>query len=271
MRNKFALAILLLALSACASIPEEESASAPAEQPSETLLSRQVVAAHEQSVRLELRLSDFEKKLGTLGQLVRKLAKQQNGLEERIEHLHRAGTATGKAPSPPRVRRAPRPCAQQKTPSLPRIEKSQSAAKPRKLLPVDSTLAAQESYNIAYRSIRARKSEEAILHFRDFLRRFPKNKLAANAQYWLGESYYDLREYPAALEEFKKVLTRYPNSRKAPDAYYKRALTYLRIKNPRLAALEFEKLIEGFPKDRLTEKAKSRLRTLHQAGISTKP
>lgn len=269
MRNKFALAIVLLALSACASIPEEESATAPTEQPSETLLSHQVVAAQEQSVRLEVRLSEFEKKIGTLGQLVRKLAKQQNGLEERIERLHRGDGATGKAPSPPRVRSATRPGAQQKTSSPPRRGKSQSAAKARQSISTSSALTAQESYNIAYRSIRARKSEEAILHFRSFLRRFPNNKLAANAQYWLGESYYDLKEYPAALEEFGKVLTRYPNSRKAPDAYYKRALTYLRIKNPSLAALEFEKLIEEFPKDRLTEKAKSRLRTLQQAGINT--
>jgi len=233
------------------------------------LLSRQVVSAQEQGARLEVRLSDFEKKIGTLGQLVRKLAKQQNGLEERIERLQRTSGAIEKTPSAPRIQKASRPRTPNKKTPQPRREKKKSTAKARRFITTKAILTAQESYNIAYRSIRARKSEEAILYFRSFLRQFPKNKLAANAQYWLGESYYDLREYPAALEEFKKVLTRYPNSRKGPDAYYKRALTYLRIKNPRLAALEFEKLIEEFPKDRLTEKAKKRLRTLHQAGIST--
>ncbi len=92
------------------------------------------------------------------------------------------------------------------------------------------------------------------MHFRDFLARFPKSKLAGNAQYWLGESYYDLREYPASLEEFNKVVKRYPKSRKVPDAYYKRGLTYLRMKDPRRAALEYEKLIENYPKHRLFEK-----------------
>jgi hypothetical protein len=59
------------------------------------------VAAQEQSAQLDVRLSDFEKKIGTRGQLVRNLAKQQNGIEERMERLHRASGASGKAPIPP--------------------------------------------------------------------------------------------------------------------------------------------------------------------------
>ena len=122
----------------------------------------------------------------------------------------------------------------------------------------------QEAYNLAYRAIRQRKSEEAILLFRNFLRRFPKSRLAANAQYWLGESYYDLKEYPASLEEFQKVLLRYPRSRKVPDALFKRALTYNRMKNPRSAALEFEKLIEKYPRHPLSQKASGRLRGMRK-------
>jgi tol-pal system protein YbgF len=281
MRNKLKLLLLCLVLSACASRTQKaENEALPAGQPPESVLSRQVVSAQEQSARLEVRLSEFEKKISTLGQLVRKLTKQQNSLEARLDNLGR-GLKTAPTPpiskqkpprriSPTRRRMSRKPPA--KPTSKPRPTQARrtirSKQKKRNISsPAGGALTSQEAYNVAYRAIRARKSEEAILHFRDFLARFPGSKLAGNAQYWLGESYYDLREYPASLEEFKKVIKRYPKSRKVPDAYYKRGLTYLRIKDPGRAALEFEKLIENHPKHRLFEKTQKRLRALYRAGV----
>ena len=37
--------------------------------------------------------------------------------------------------------------------------------------------------------------------FEAFLSNYPKHKLAGNAQYWLGESYYVTKNYEIALEE----------------------------------------------------------------------
>lgn len=271
MRKNLLLLFIPFLLFSCASLPEgeETSGGASSAQESETLLSRQVVAAQEQSAKLEVRLAEFEKKVTVLGKIVRRLTQRQSEAEGRIDRLARGGVSRSYSPPPaPRkkktkktARSVRRPAPRAPAPKAPAKARPAAASK----APAGSgPVSMQEAYNLAYRAIRQRKSEEAILLFRNFLRRFPKSRLAANAQYWLGESYYDLKEYPASLEEFQKVLLRYPRSRKVPDALFKRALTYNRMKNPRSAALEFEKLIEKYPRHPLSQKAGGRLRGMRK-------
>jgi TolA-binding protein len=208
MRNQLKLVLLCVVLSACASRTQKaENEVLPDGQPPESVLSRQVVSAQEQSARLEVRLSEFEKKISTLGQLVRKLTKQQNSLEARLDNIGRDPKTAPSPPlsrqKPPRKISPPRRRMSHKSPPKPTLKPRttrtwrtiRSKQKKRKISsPVGGALTSQEAYNVAYRAIRARKSEEAILHFRNFLTRFPGSELAGNAQYWLGESYYDLRE-----------------------------------------------------------------------------
>jgi tol-pal system protein YbgF len=208
------------------------------------------VAAQERGARLEVLTSQLAEQVKTLGGVVRELQTQQSRLEEQIEQLRRDAMAAKTAPAPP-------------APSLPPVS---STGTPSPSLTRLASLPPERAYNLAYRAMREKKSREAISLFQEFLRRHPKNALAANAQYWLGESHYDLKEYIPALEAFGMVLQRHPASRKVPDALYMSGLTYLRLKNPRQAALEFEKLIERFPRHSLTEKAKGQLRTLNLSG-----
>ena len=44
-----------------------------------------------------------------------------------------------------------------------------------------------------------------MLDFIDFIAKYPKHPLAANAQYWIGEAYWAQRDYRQALVEFEKV------------------------------------------------------------------
>ena len=62
--------------------------------------------------------------------------------------------------------------------------------------------------------------DRAIKAFRTFLVKYPDSGLADNAQYWIAEGNYVLRNYKLALEEFTKVMN-YPQSSKAPDALLK--------------------------------------------------
>ena len=45
----------------------------------------------------------------------------------------------------------------------------------------------------------------------------PSHRLAGNAQYWLGETYYVRRDYQNAAVTFAEGFQKYPNSEKAPD------------------------------------------------------
>lgn len=82
-----------------------------------------------------------------------------------------------------------------------------------------------------------------------------KNKLADNAQYWIGECYYSLKNYQRAIIEFEKVFS-FPNSNKNDDAQFKLGLCYAAIGNRVKAREEFQRLIDYFPKSEYVTRAK---------------
>lgn len=53
--------------------------------------------------------------------------------------------------------------------------------------------------------------------FREFLAANPNHRLAGNAQYWLGETYYARKDYKDAAAAFAEGVKKYPKSEKAPD------------------------------------------------------
>ena len=54
--------------------------------------------------------------------------------------------------------------------------------------------------------------------FRDFLHKYPSDRLAPEAQYWLGESLFQDQQYRDAAEAFLAVSTKYDTTARAPDA-----------------------------------------------------
>ena len=56
--------------------------------------------------------------------------------------------------------------------------------------------------------------------------RHPHHELADNAQYWLGEVYYDQKDYARALTEFRATVTAYPRGNKVADALLKVGFAY---------------------------------------------
>jgi tol-pal system protein YbgF len=58
----------------------------------------------------------------------------------------------------------------------------------------------------------------AIAGFRNFIAQYPKSPLAHRAQYWIGDSYYNLRDYKNAIASQQRVIANYPDSASVPDA-----------------------------------------------------
>ena len=73
-------------------------------------------------------------------------------------------------------------------------------------------------YNLARQRLDQGQAAKARDLFQDFMNRYPKDELAANAQYWLGETYYAEKKWNDAIVEFQKVLKEYKGSDKVPDA-----------------------------------------------------
>ncbi len=78
----------------------------------------------------------------------------------------------------------------------------------------------QQEYDAAFELMKQGQYERAVKAFRAFLVKHPDSGLADNAQYWVAEGNYVLRNYKLALEEFTKLLNT-PGNPKAPDALLK--------------------------------------------------
>jgi tol-pal system protein YbgF len=96
----------------------------------------------------------------------------------------------------------------------------------------------------------------------DFVKRFPNSGYAANAQYWLGNSYFAQRDYKNAIAAQEVVATTYRDSAKAPDAMLNIASSYIELKDKKSAKKAFQQLITKFPDSSAAQAAKDRLATL---------
>ncbi|HEX9078864.1 MAG TPA: tol-pal system protein YbgF [Desulfuromonadaceae bacterium] len=98
--------------------------------------------------------------------------------------------------------------------------------------------------------------------FTKFLEQYPKHDLAANAHYWIGETYYSEKNYDQAILAFQEVIKNYPKREKAPAAMLKQALSFRAIKDPKSAKFVLKRLVEAFPKSDDAKKARELLKQM---------
>ena len=98
--------------------------------------------------------------------------------------------------------------------------------------------------------------------FIKFLDQYPKHDLAANAQYWIGETYYNEKGYESAILAYQEVIKQYPGKDKVPAAMLKQAMSFRAIKDLKSTRFVLKKLEEGFPKSDEAKKAKELLKEI---------
>jgi tol-pal system protein YbgF len=76
----------------------------------------------------------------------------------------------------------------------------------------------QDEYDMAYGYVLHKDYSLAEQSFRDFLKKYPNERLVPEAQYWLGESLFQQQRYRDAAESFLGVSTKFERTGKAPDA-----------------------------------------------------
>jgi tol-pal system protein YbgF len=117
-------------------------------------------------------------------------------------------------------------------------------------------------YRTAYDTLRAGNRTEAEQLFREFLRNFPSSDLADNSQYWLGECFYDRKEFAQAVREFRRVIERYPSGNKAPDALLKVGFSYLALGSVDAGKQTLLQLQRSYPRHEAATLAAARLAEL---------
>lgn len=105
----------------------------------------------------------------------------------------------------------------------------------------------KQLYETAYGYLLQQDYGAAESAFDDFLKRFPTDNLAGNAQFWLGESYFVRGQFKPAASAFLKGYQTYGKSAKAPDSLLKLAMSLGRMGQKDAACSSFNELNTRFP------------------------
>ncbi len=105
-----------------------------------------------------------------------------------------------------------------------------------------------ETYRAALQAYREGQATKAIEQFRQFIRGAGTSDLTDNAQYWIGESYYNARDYNRAIIELNEVLLKYPQGDQVPGALLALATAFAESGDKIDARLILQKLITDHPK-----------------------
>jgi tol-pal system protein YbgF len=110
------------------------------------------------------------------------------------------------------------------------------------------TASPQDEYDLAYGYVLRKDYALAEQTFRDFLRKFPNERLVPDAQYWLGESLFQRQRYRDAAESFLAVSTKFEKSGKAPDSLLRLGQSLAALKQKEAACATLAEVGRKFPR-----------------------
>jgi tol-pal system protein YbgF len=122
----------------------------------------------------------------------------------------------------------------------------------------------QAEYQAAYDllSPQQRRYDDAAKAFASFLKKYPQDPLAPNAQYWLGEANYVSQHNAEAQQAFELVVERYPDSTKAPGALFKIGRLQQAAGKNDAARASFQRVLTDYPDSPAAGLARQRLEQL---------
>ncbi len=147
------------------------------------------------------------------------------------------------------------------TPAAPAVAPSSSAtvAPTAAVVTAPMSAAEQEAYAAAFNQFKIGNYQGAIVGFQHFIQTYPKSRNAASAQYWIGNSYFNLRAFKKAIASQRYLIAAYPASPKASDAMLNMASSYQGMGNIAVARKTLSQLIAKYPISHAAELAKQRL------------
>lgn len=120
----------------------------------------------------------------------------------------------------------------------------------------------QTLYLSSKKAYDAGRYEEARKGFQELVDTYPTSDHADNAQFWIGETYYNEKWYEKAILEYQKVIENYPSGNKVAAALLKQGLSFLTIGETNNARLLLQDLVNKHPGTQEAEVAKKKLDSL---------
>ena len=173
------------------------------------------------------------------------LAQQVQNLEARVQQLEsRLASQEGyqKPPAAARERAVPAPSV---PPSPP---------------PAVSSAAADKNYAEGMRLYHAKKFGDARHQLYQSLKNQPKGPKAAEARYYLADSFYQEGKYQEAGVEFNKLRVQFPKSILAPAGLLRQALCYKNQQQTGTYRSTLQKLVKAYPNSPEAKEAQKMLK-----------
>lgn len=148
----------------------------------------------------------------------------------------------------------------------PSATSSNSPAGPAGMAPIS----ADTLYQNALRDYTSGNYALSRQEFSDYIKNFPKNDLASNAQFYLGEIAYTQGDYKAAIAAYETVLQNYPQSFKLGASLLKKGMAELELGRRTSATRDLRDVIRRFPGSDEAHRAEAKLRELERPSSRTR-
>jgi tol-pal system protein YbgF len=120
--------------------------------------------------------------------------------------------------------------------------------------------AAEAAFAAALKTFRAGEHGQAVLELTDFIGRYPKHPLAARAQLWIGDAYFNQRDYRQALLEYRKAVdAAAPDSTAAADGWLKVGHAYASLRERPAATAAWRRVMRDYPRTEAAAQARALL------------
>jgi len=121
---------------------------------------------------------------------------------------------------------------------------------------------ARQVYDQAQRDRSSGQFDLAMQGFDAYIKYFPAGDLAPNAQFFIGQIYYDKADFGNSIKAFDSVLEKYSENTKTPDAMYMKGMALWKSGQPTAAGKEFLNVIQKYPKSDVAPKAREARKAL---------
>lgn len=106
----------------------------------------------------------------------------------------------------------------------------------------------KDEYDLAYGYVLRKDYALAEEGLRAFLKNHPKDRLVADANYWLGESLFQRQRYREAAESFLTVSTKFDTAGRAPDSLLRLGQSLAALKEKDAACATLGEIPRKYPK-----------------------
>ena len=121
------------------------------------------------------------------------------------------------------------------------------------------TDAENSDYQEAFNMFKIGRFKGAVSKFKSFNENYPTSELLPSSHYWIGNSYYAMRDFKRAIFVQQELIKDFPDSDKVPDAMLNISSSQKEINYITASQKTLKDLITKYPISEAAKKAKLRL------------